>query len=274
VDFKNVTAVVYLVMLTYLSIAFNDQIMDNTLIMQQRKNLKNGAEVLTSYVIFCYNTGAILGGMLSGFMISHFNPKACFLLYSFFGIIVVFLALKLSKDVDTEGNDQQFRFCRLLEKSFRDLLKIFVMPIIMKMVVFQLCLGVFNPKFTEFDFYYLSDIRKNSTVELGFLESANGIASVIGVVLYGAYLMNYEYRTLILTGVICSSLHGLIGLMWCYRVSMPFINDYQFYILYTSLFNVIKMAFVTISVNVLLSKIVPKGLRLEGTLFAFLIGFQ
>ena len=100
VKFESATPISFIGMFVIASVTFSDLIVDSIMVVQQRKNPKNGAEVLNTYTRVFMFSGALVGSILGGYMVQHFHPKWCFFIYSWPGLIVAVLSLTLSKEVD------------------------------------------------------------------------------------------------------------------------------------------------------------------------------
>ena len=101
--FKGAGPIAYLSMFVNLSQAFMDLIVDSIMVVQQRRDLRNGSEVLRSYASFFQMTGLLIGSSLGGWMNQHFHPKWTFLVYSPFGLVVAIAGCRLSSEIDRQG---------------------------------------------------------------------------------------------------------------------------------------------------------------------------
>jgi predicted MFS family arabinose efflux permease len=103
IPFENPAPVAYLMMIINMSLAFMDLVVDSIMVVQQRRDLKNGAEVLRSYASSFQMTGILLGSCVGGYMNQYYHPKWTFLLYSAIGASVAVSGCTLSSEIDKEG---------------------------------------------------------------------------------------------------------------------------------------------------------------------------
>jgi len=97
------------------------------------------------------------------------------------------------------------------------------------------------------------------------------VCSLIGVVIYEAFLKETEVRTVIMWNVIFGIFGS--GLQVCFAMRWNLecgIDDYVFLIFTDVVFGAIALSFGTLPILALFAKITPK--RIEGTMFAFLTG--
>ena len=79
--------------LTTLSIAFSDVVVDSIIVIQARKDPKNGSAYLSTFTWTCQAAGGLTGAISAAFLTQDNDPKVCFVIYAFLGLILLFGAL-------------------------------------------------------------------------------------------------------------------------------------------------------------------------------------
>ena len=187
--------------------AFMDLIVDTILIDQARRNALSGSEDLRSMASFFQCSGMISGSLLAGFMNQYLEPEWCFLVYSSISLFVLAAACNLSQEIDEKGYEEMNGFCNDLRRSFMETIKIRHVPEIYMSILFLLASSIFSPAFDVFSFYYNTNVREISKSSIGILDTMGSIANLFGVMIYGAYLKDFEFRTLLFI----ATWIGLIG---------------------------------------------------------------
>ena len=196
IPFTRPGPIAYLAMFVNLSQAFMDLIVDSIMVVQQRRDLKNGSELLRSYASFFQMSGLLTGSSLGGWMNQHYHPKWCFLVYSPFGLVVAIAGCCLSSEIDRDGIEEMKGFWTDLQRTLAEMCKIPQIPVLYKVLGLIICSGFLDPSFGEFGFYFITNVRGISKTQTGLMATGGSIAGLIGVFLYGLLLRKYEYRTL------------------------------------------------------------------------------
>ena len=83
--------------LTSMSEAFTNVTSQAMMVIQARRDPENGQQDLVTMMYVYTALGGTVGCILGGFMTEKIHPKWCFLMYSFSGLIIMFLGCKLTK---------------------------------------------------------------------------------------------------------------------------------------------------------------------------------
>mmetsp|Transcript_25699 Transcript_25699/g.34308 ORF Transcript_25699/g.34308 Transcript_25699/m.34308 type:complete len:118 (+) Transcript_25699:639-992(+) len=92
--------------LTTMSIAFCDVVTDSILVIQARKDPKNGSAYLSTFIWSCQAAGGLCGAISAAFLTQDNDPKVCFIIYAFLGIIMLFSSVQLRNEIETEGRSR------------------------------------------------------------------------------------------------------------------------------------------------------------------------
>ena len=164
-------------------------------------------------------------------------------------------------------------FFKDLSRSFWETLKIRHVPEIYMSLGFFILSAVTSPSFGEFSFYYNTNVRHVSKSALGVLDTLGSLSYLFGVMLYGMYFKEWEFRKLILystaIGLVGSALDLCYILKYTQNVGLP---D-EIYLGITSVvFGALGMAMQILPLQILFVKITPKSI--EGTCYAVFVGIE
>jgi Na+/melibiose symporter-like transporter len=138
-------------------------------------------------------------------------------------------------------------------------------------VIYFLVDGFTNPTFGDYSYFFLMNIIGVSKFMFAMITLIGSICSIVGVLLYEAFLKTTEVRTILIwnvaLAVLASWLNYCFAMRWNLEVG---ISDYAFILFTDVVFGAITTAFGTLPLMALFAKITPKGI--EGTIFAFLTG--
>lgn len=89
--------------LTMLSIAFTDVIIDSLIVIQARKDPKNGSANLSTFTWSCQATGGMIGAISAAFLTEDHDPQVCFIIYAFIGILLLISSTQLNSNIEQVG---------------------------------------------------------------------------------------------------------------------------------------------------------------------------
>lgn len=75
------------------------------LCIQARKDPTHGSQDLISYSWLATGIGGLMGSVLGGVVTQYFHPKYGFFGYSFFGLVVSFNGLYLTKESEEDNSE-------------------------------------------------------------------------------------------------------------------------------------------------------------------------
>ena len=100
---KSLTLLATCVFLSYLSVAFADVVVDSLMVINARRDPKNGSSHLQHFVWTCQAVGGIISAIIAGVLTQRDVTPLCFGIYAVFGIIMFFLSMLLDKNVEYGG---------------------------------------------------------------------------------------------------------------------------------------------------------------------------
>lgn len=71
------------------------------------------------------------------------------------------------------------------------------MPVVYKVMLYIILDGLTSPAFDEFAFYFNTNVRGVTQMEMGIMDSIGNFGSLFGVVIFSAFLRNYEVKNLL-----------------------------------------------------------------------------
>lgn len=138
-------------------------------------------------------------------------------------------------------------------------------------VIYFLVDGLTNPSFGDYSYFFLMNIIGVSKFMFAIITLIGSICSVIGVLLYEAFLKETEVRLVLAWNVALAVLAAWLNYCFAMRWNLEVgISDYCFILFTDVVFGAISTAFGTLPLMALFAKITPRGI--EGTIFAFLTG--
>ena len=101
--YESVTLAATCTFITTLSIAFSDVIVDSLIVIQARKDPENGSAYLSTFTWTCQAAGGLTGAISAAFLTQDNDPKVCFIIYAFLGLLLLFGSMQLRPEIETFG---------------------------------------------------------------------------------------------------------------------------------------------------------------------------
>ena len=162
-------------------------------------------------------------------------------------------------------------FYNELFRSFKEILKIRQIPEIYLTLLWIFLSSFFTPSFTEFNFYYNTNVRNISKPFIGALKTIGSFSTLLGVFIFKYFLKDMEFRNGFLVGQIVLVIGKALWIAYISKYTLDiWISDEVFLIIDTIIFQSLTQAFAAIPLRVLFIKICPEGI--EGTVYAALLG--
>jgi len=103
---ESVNMATLMMMLTSMSVAMNDVIVDSLMVIQSRRFPKDGSDELQSWSWCCLALGGIIGSIIAAILTENHHPSTCFAAASFTGLLIVYYALMLHPDVECDDEEE------------------------------------------------------------------------------------------------------------------------------------------------------------------------
>jgi len=182
--------------------------------------------------------------------------------------------MTLSREIDRKGFEQMKGFWIELGRSCKEILKLRHIPEIYLTILFLLTNAMFNPVFSEYGFYYMTNVRHISKIQLGVVDTVASFANLGGVLIFFALFKEWEFRTLLfganIVNLLCNI--SMITFIKGWNHSVFGISDIHYVYLQTMLFLPLNSAMYVLPLAILFVKICPKSI--EGTAYAILVGLN
>lgn len=138
-------------------------------------------------------------------------------------------------------------------------------------ILYFLIDGLTNPSFSDFGYFFMLNVIGLSKFMFAMITLVGSLCSMVGVVIYEAFLKEVEVRWLLFWSVIFSIIGGFFSYMLAMRWNLEIgISDLAFIYTTSVVFGALSTAFSTLPIMALFAKITPH--RVEGTVFALLTG--
>ena len=147
------------------------------------------------------------------------------------------LGLNLNKSADNDFEEDSKKekksFLNSLKESLQNILIAIKMPEIYMTLLFYLCVGMTEPSFGEFSYYFQMNVVKFTKFEYAMFGVLGYTSLSLGTVYYNMYLKEKEVRTLLRYACLISCFGALLNLTFAYRLNLQIgIKDIS-YILFT-----------------------------------------
>jgi len=156
----NVNLATFLLITANTAGAFMDTIVDALMVIQARRDPVYGSKELQTLGYICIGISGVVGALIAAFLTGFLNPYWCFFTYSWFGFIVSFSGVVLKKEIETEGlaETEVKTFREESNKAYLIIRETLKIKELNHFLSFMFLVGLSNPNFDEFLYYYKLDI--------------------------------------------------------------------------------------------------------------------
>lgn len=158
-EIENPNIFVAFLVVTALTGAVMDVVIDGLMVVQQRRDPNSGSEDLQTFSWACVGVGGILGSLGGGFLTDAGVERWCFASKSILGFIIAGVAMTMDKSL--EKDPTELINCTLWERSkanVRDVWAGAKLPELYRSIIFFIIMGCSIPNFTDFLYYYQIEI--------------------------------------------------------------------------------------------------------------------
>ena len=142
--------------------------------------------------------GGVVGALGGGFLFKHTHPYISFLANSIFGLIVALNSIYMPDNVEDDGdffNDDETVISRIKENYQRIKTSISTRQVY-SMLLFFIINSLISPVFTQFQYYFLTDVAKITDVQFAGYQMLSQLMHIVGSIIYQERFKNVEPRTL------------------------------------------------------------------------------
>ena len=103
-EIDSVRVFITLIVLNSVAGCFMDVIIDSLMVMQARRDPKQGSQELQAIVWQITGVTSVIGGISSAYFLGYFSPYWCFGVYALFGFAVFLSAFWISRELEMESD--------------------------------------------------------------------------------------------------------------------------------------------------------------------------
>ncbi|CAG9310539.1 unnamed protein product [Blepharisma stoltei] len=253
---------VILLMISEVGQCIADIIADAIMVEASRKDLEVGSGRLQSYCWFSFALGGLIGGTLGGMALDYMSPQhvlACLVVCPMI-LLVVSICIK-------ENNDKtHLSWATILEK-LRKVGKAFTDSAILKALLVIFIARSCSPSFSELMSYFMRDELKFSATFMSFLTTLSYFMLALGSILYGKFIVNWEFSSALGVGQILLTFLGGVDILLVTKSYKNIGASPYYFVLGGDAFgSVIEYTFRKLPMLVLGGQLCPLGI--EATLFS------
>lgn len=149
-----------------------DVIVDSLMVMQARRDPKQGSQELQAIAWQISGVTAIFGGFAGAYFTGFLTPYWCFGIYAIFGCFVFLSAFSITRELETESDIEielamqidgmnmgrrrtcleEFRHnCKIVKNAFK-------LSLYQRVILFYLLVGLFKPNYMDYLYYFKLDV--------------------------------------------------------------------------------------------------------------------
>ena len=276
----NALAATIAILLTSLSVAISDVIVDSLIVERAREESLSQSGSLQSLSWGCSALGGLLTAYFSGLLLQHLSSNQVFEITATFPLIVSAVAwliaeekidrkkAKSSESDNSESKDTESESTSLVKGQIKQLWGAVKQKQIWLPIAFLFCWQATPTADSAFFFF--------STNELGFepeflgrLRLVTSLASLVGIYLFQRYLKTVPFRKILGWSTVIAAVLGMTTLLLVTHANRALGIDDRWFSLGDSLILTVVGQITWMPVLVLSARLCPKGV--EATLFALLM---
>eukprot|EP00668_Euglena_longa_P011701 GGOE01014116.1.p1 GENE.GGOE01014116.1~~GGOE01014116.1.p1 ORF type:complete len:564 (-),score=142.75 GGOE01014116.1:255-1946(-) len=258
-------------LLTSLSVAFSDVVIDAKMVEMSRLDPANGANDLQSISWIMLAIGGILGSLLSGPMTDSLGPRPVFLFAAVGPLVIMVLALSM-KERRQPARAQDAVCLRSAKQQTLLLVRSLRLPVVWKSALWIFLSGSISPTFGQVTFYYATDFLHFSPEFMGAVGAVGYLFLMVGTVVYNCFFKHIPFRHIFFGAQLALALTSMFDLLIVSRVNLKIGISDKAFVLGDEILSDVIGRLKTMPMLVLSAKLCPVGL--EGTLFALLMSIS
>ena len=187
VPFKRYEYAVLFGLILYLSQAFMDVVVDGLMVMESRKDPKQGSVDLQTFSWAMFGVGGTLFGILGGFLLEHTSAKVIFFVTAVLGLILGISGFALDSNLEHCSNEIiQMSLWARIKLNSSQIKEGFTIQELRNTITFMFLFASVVPNFGDYMYYFYMD-------ELNFSKLEYSLLSVIGNVLLLLVVLGYNF---------------------------------------------------------------------------------
>lgn len=279
-DHDSALEVTLYLMVASLSMAFSNVVVDAILVIQSRKDPFLGSQDLLSVSWLFQGIAGVLGCVIAGYTMERYHPRYAFLGYGIYTLLLAIACFWLSADAERiylDGEEiyvseyssellsgqtpsEAMEARRLVKEArpppgeegfwqnFKSNMKQIWITLqrseVYCIVIYFILDGFTNPSFADFSYFFLINVIGVSKFMFAMITLIGQVCSVIGVIIYGAFLRKVEVRWVLFWNVVINVIGSFLNYCFAMRWNLECgISDMAFIIFSDVVFGALSTAF-------------------------------
>ena len=265
---SNVWLATVTLLLTSLSVAISDVIVDSLVVERARKESLSQAGSLQSLTWGVSAFGGLITAYLSGLLLERFSNQIVFEITAIFPFIVCLAAWLIAEEPVSKNELLSQQDQSLVKQQIKQVWKAIKQKSIFWPTAFVF-LWQATPNGDSAFFYFATNELGFEPEFLGRVRLVTSVAALLGVFIYQKFLKNVSFRNILGWSVVISSALGMTTLLLVTHTNRLLGIDDHWFSLGDSLILTVAGQIAFLPILVLSARLCPKGI--EATLFALLM---
>ncbi|MGK7939693.1 MAG: folate/biopterin family MFS transporter [Crocosphaera sp.] len=255
-------------LLTSISVAISDVIVDSLVVERARKESLGQAGSLQSLTWGMSALGGLITAYLSGWLLERFSNQTVFEITAIFPFIVCLAAWLIAEEPIKKNELVSQQNHSLIKQQIKQLWQAIKQKSIFFPTAFVF-LWQATPNADSAFFYFTTNELGFEPEFLGRVRLVTSVAALLGIFIYQKFLKNVSFRNILGWSVVISSVLGMTMLLLVTHTNRVLGIDDHWFSLGDSLILTVAGQIAFLPILVLAARLCPKGI--EATLFALLM---
>ncbi|MGK7955804.1 MAG: folate/biopterin family MFS transporter, partial [Crocosphaera sp.] len=255
-------------LLTSVSVAISDVIVDSLVVERARKESLSQAGSLQSLTWGMSAFGGLITAYLSGWLLEQFSNQTVFEITAIFPFIVCIAAWFIAEEPIRKDELVSTQNQSLIKQQVKQVWNAIKQKAILLPTLFVF-LWQATPNADSAFFYFTTNELGFEPEFLGRVRLVTSVASLLGIFLYQKFLKNVSFRNILGWSVVVSAVLGMTMLLLVTHTNRVLGIDDHWFSLGDSLILTVAGQIAFLPILVLSARLCPKGI--EATLFALLM---
>ena len=176
----------------------------------------------------------------------------------------------MGKNLDASAEEViNMSLCERIKHNYREIKNGFKIREFHRAVLYFLILGALVPSFTDYFYYYLTDISGITKFQYAMVQLSAYIMMVFGAILYNFLLSDSEIRCMMVIACITNLIGAFMSLIFVRGITLG-MSPYMYTIFSTAVTEILYILFITLPSQVLFAKMIPSNI--EASMFSITTG--
>jgi len=217
-----------------------------------------------------YGVGGVVGAFTGGMATQYDHPMLVFWIIGGVGVCISLVSLSMSKNLESNAESIiNMTFKERIKNNWREIKKGFKIREYHRALYFFIILGAVVPSFSEYFYYYMSDVTGITKFQYAMLRLIGYVCMFSGAAFHAGCMKTSEIRyTMVLACFI--NLVGAVTCLMFVKNIMLGMSPFIFLIFSDAVTEVLYVCFVTLPSQVIFAKMIPS--TIEASMFAISTG--